>query len=69
MTVGLPENRPNAEVQAAMNAADRVVFFSRLGDQGRFNWHYTGPPCVMSYALDRRCWKADMAASTIMRCG
>ena len=52
MTVGLPENRPNAEVQAAMNAADRVVFFSRLGDQGRFNWHYTGPPCVMSYALD-----------------
>ena len=52
MTVGLPENRPNAEVQAAMNAADRVVSFARLGDQGRFNWHYTGPPCVMSYALD-----------------
>ena len=52
MVVGLPENRPNAAVQAAMNRADRVVFFSRLGDQGRFNWHYTGPPCVMSYALD-----------------
>ena len=52
MVVGLPENQPNAEVQAAMNRADRVIFFSRLGDQGRFNWHYTGPPCVMSYALD-----------------
>ena len=52
MIVGLPANRPNDVVQAAMNEADRVVFFSRLGDQGRFNWHYTGPPCVMSYALD-----------------
>ncbi|MEX0503031.1 hypothetical protein AB3X55_05485 [Alphaproteobacteria bacterium LSUCC0719] len=52
MTVDLPENHPNAEVQAAMNDVDRVVFFSRLGDQGRFNWHYTGPRCVMSYALN-----------------
>ena len=52
MLVDLPENQPNADVQAAMNRVDRVIFFSRLGDQGRFNWHYTGPPCVMSYALN-----------------
>jgi len=52
MTVGLPGNRPNADVQAAMNTADEVIFFSRLGDQGRFHWHYTGPHCVMSYALN-----------------
>ena len=52
--VDLPENRPNADVQAAMNEVDRVIFFSRLGDQGRFNWHYTGPPCVMSYALNEQ---------------
>ncbi|NBR03009.1 MAG: hypothetical protein EBT94_07760 [Alphaproteobacteria bacterium] len=52
MMVDLPENRPNADVQAAMNEVDRVIFFSRLGDQGRFNWHYTGPLCVMSYALN-----------------
>ena len=52
MIVDLPENHANADVQAAMNRADRVIFVSRLGDQGRFNWHYTGPPCVMSYALN-----------------
>ena len=52
ITVGLPENSPNAAVQSAMNLVDNVVFFSRLGDQGRFNWHYSGPPCVMSYAID-----------------
>ena len=39
MIVDLPENRPNPHVQAAMNNADEVIFFSRLGDQGRFNWH------------------------------
>ena len=53
MIVDLPENQPNAGVQAAMDQSDRVIFFSRLGDQGRFNWHYTGPNCVMSYALNR----------------
>ena len=52
MLVDLPENSPNADVQAAMNEVDRVIFFSRLGDQGRFDWHYTGPPCVMSYTLN-----------------
>ena len=52
MMVDLPENKPNEAVQTAMNDVDRVIFFSRLGDQGRFNWHYTGPPCVMSYALN-----------------
>jgi len=52
MMVGRPENQPNADVQTAMNAADEVIFFSRLGDQGRFHWHYTGPHCVMSYALN-----------------
>ncbi|MEK9960964.1 MAG: hypothetical protein VXB94_05310, partial [Rhodobiaceae bacterium] len=52
MMVDLPENSPNADVQAAMNEVDRVIFFSRLGDQGRFDWHYTGPPCVMSYTLN-----------------
>ena len=24
-----------------------------LGDQGRFNWNYKGPTCVMSYALNK----------------
>ena len=52
MIVGLPDNRPDADVQAAMNEVDEVIFFSRLGDQGRFHWHYTGPHCVMSYALN-----------------
>ena len=52
MTVGPPDNRPNADVQTAMNEVDEVIFFSRLGDQGRFHWHYTGPHCVMSYALN-----------------
>ncbi|MGC6453001.1 MAG: hypothetical protein ACON31_03760 [Candidatus Puniceispirillaceae bacterium] len=52
MMVGPPDNRPNADVQAAMNEVDEVIFFSRLGDQGRFHWHYTGPHCVMSYALN-----------------
>ncbi len=52
MIVDLPENCPNAAVQAAMNRVDEVIFFSRLGDQGRFNWHYVGPHCVMSYALN-----------------
>ena len=52
MIVDLPENLPNPHVQAAMNNADEVIFFSRLGDQGRFNWHYVGPHCVMSYVLN-----------------
>lgn len=52
MTVSLPDNRPDADVQAAMNEVDEVIFFSRLGDQGRFHWYYTGPHCVMSYALN-----------------
>ena len=52
MLVGPPGNQPNTDVQTAMNQVDEVIFFSRLGDQGRFHWHYTGPHCVMSYALN-----------------
>ena len=53
LIVGPPQNQPNAVVQTAMNHADSVVFFARLGDQGRFNWNYKGPTCVMSYALNK----------------
>lgn len=58
LIVGPPQNQPNAVVQTAMNHTDCVVFFSRLGDQGRFNWSYKGPTCVMSYALkDHARWR------------
>ena len=53
LIVGPPRYQPNAVVQTAMNHADSVVFLSRLGDQGRFNWNYKGPKCVMSYALNK----------------
>jgi len=72
MIVGLPGNQPNPDVQAAMNDADEVIFFSRLGDQGRFHWHYSGPHCVMSYALNAEMLDGgygalDHAAMTAMK--
>lgn len=52
MTVGLPTNRIDLDVQDAMTTADTVVFFARLGDQGRFKPRYSAPHSVMSYALN-----------------
>ena len=35
-----------------MNSADGVIFFARIGDQGRFKSQYHGPLSVMSYAMN-----------------
>ena len=50
--VGLPTNKPNMAVKSAMQEADEVIFFARLGDQGRFNSHYSECSSIMSYALN-----------------
>ena len=56
--VGLPTNSINSALEAAINAADAVIFFARIGDQGRFKPRYAGRQSVMSYALN-----IDMLAS------
>lgn len=38
------------EVRTAMEAADQIIFFSRLGDQARFALN--GPNAIMTYTLD-----------------
>ena len=68
LIVGPPQNHPNAVVQTAMNHADSVVFFSRLGDQGRFNWNYKGPTCVMSYALNKTMLDGGYGRLDLMQC-
>jgi hypothetical protein len=52
LMVGAPKNHAIDAVQAAMNEADEVIFFARIGDQGRFKSQYVGPRSVMSYALN-----------------
>ena len=54
LNVGLPENIPNANVQEAMHLADQVIFFSRIGDQGRFNAQYQGSNSVMCYSRNAK---------------
>ena len=58
MKVGLPTNSTNAALVAAMQAVDAVIFFARIGDQGRFKPRYANRRSVMSYALN-----IDMLAS------
>lgn len=58
LIVGAPKNRVFKFVQAAIDLADEVIFFARIGDQGRFKFQYDGPHSVMSYALN-----AEMLAS------
>ena len=58
LMVGAPKNHTIDAVQFAINLADEVIFFARIGDQGRFKPHYVGPSSVMSYALN-----AEMLAS------
>src|SRR6056297_1454415 len=41
-----------AEIPAAMDAADRTIFLSRLGDQVRFRPDLVRPGTVMSYTVD-----------------
>jgi len=52
LTVGEPKNHAITAVQEAIDAADEVIFFARIGDQGRFKSQYHGPRPVMSYALN-----------------
>ena len=52
LTVGEPKNHAITAVQEAIDAADEVIFFARIGDQGRFKSQYRGPSPVMSYALN-----------------
>ena len=60
--VGLPTNSINSALEAAITAADAVIFFARIGDQGRFKPRYAGRQSVMSYALNidagQRLWNA-----------
>ncbi|MEL6207647.1 MAG: hypothetical protein AAFR47_20375 [Pseudomonadota bacterium] len=44
---------PEPALAARIDAADRVLFLARLGDQLRFRDRTGATPCVMSYALDR----------------
>ena len=37
LTVGEPKNHAITAVQEAIDAADEVIFFARIGDQGRFS--------------------------------
>ena len=50
LMVGAPQNHALTAVQTAIDAADEVIFFARIGDQGRFKSQYQGPRPVMSYA-------------------
>ncbi|WP_264214448.1 hypothetical protein [Leisingera thetidis] len=50
-----------AAVRAAMARADRTVFFSRLGDQVRFNLE--GSKAVMAYTLTREHMAAPFASA------
>ena len=51
LTVGEPKNHAITAVQEAIDAADEVIFFARIGDQGRFKSQYRGPRPVMSTAV------------------
>ena len=50
--VGGPGNRPDPRVAAAVAAHDLAVFFSRMGDQDRFEKPAPGKTVVMCYARD-----------------
>ena len=52
LMVGAPENHAIEAVQVAIDSADEVIFFARIGDQGRFKSQYHGARPVMSYALN-----------------
>ena len=56
--VNLPTNNTDTALLAAIEAADAVIFFARIGDQGRFKPWYASRRSVMSYALN-----IDMLAS------
>jgi hypothetical protein len=58
MMVGLPTNNTDTALEAAIAAADAVIFFARIGDQGRFKLRYANRQSVMCYALN-----IDMLAS------
>lgn len=52
LMVGAPKNHAIDAVQIAINSVDAVIFFARIGDQGRFKSQYHGPRPVMSYAMN-----------------
>ncbi|MDB2389852.1 hypothetical protein N9X12_01325 [Alphaproteobacteria bacterium] len=50
LPVGMPQNDPIDEIQTAMKSMDEVIFFSRIGDQDRFDANNTLPHSTMCYA-------------------
>jgi hypothetical protein len=50
LTVGMPQNDPVDGIQTAMISMDEVIFFSRIGDQDRFDADKNLPHSTMSYA-------------------
>ncbi|WP_438997788.1 hypothetical protein [Candidatus Puniceispirillum sp.] len=50
LPVGKPQNVPVDEIQTAINSMDEVIFFSRIGDQDRFEANNNTPHSTMSYA-------------------
>lgn len=50
LPVGAPTNEPNPHTVDAVNAHDCTIFFSRIGDQDRFEAAPAGKTVVMSYA-------------------
>ena len=50
LDVGTPQNDPVDEIQTAMASMDEVIFFSRIGDQDRFDANNNLPHSTMSYA-------------------
>lgn len=52
-----------AEIRSAMDDADRTIFFSRLGDQVRFELPRDKARAVMTYTLDQGYLAAPFAAA------
>lgn len=50
LSVGAPQNNPVDEILSAMISMDEVIFFSRIGDQDRFDADNNLPHSTMSYA-------------------
>lgn len=54
LMVGEPKNHAILAVQEAIDMVDEVIFFARIGDQGRFKSQYHGACPVMSYAMNAK---------------
>ena len=61
LTVGEPKNHAITAVQEAIDAADEVIFFARIGDQGRFQVAISWPTssnelCIERWHACKRVW-------------